>query len=137
MEYWKNWKEIPHMYLDIILSQYPKEYNIPTEVVISEPGVVSPKKGRYWHTEMYVDDDKMIFRYISYEDLRQRYEGKKFMGTSGYENVLVYELWSNGGEDGHVVFYPHGYIFGTIGEIEAFCDKEGYFCHTSKQRYYP
>ena len=136
MEHYKIWQDIPHKYLDIILGNTPKEFSLPTEVIVSEAKIVTPMKGRYWSTDLYVDDEEINFGYITYHDLYEKY-GKNFKGTSGYESVIIYELWSNDGEDGHVFFHHHGYVLGTMQEVSVFCDRKGYFCHISKNRYYP
>jgi len=73
----------------------PKTFDLPTEVVVSSPQLVSPLQGRYYEIDLYVRGDQLL----PYSELRQLPD---FNGTAYETQVFLYEVWTDCGDDGHV-----------------------------------
>jgi len=100
------------------------EFYLPTEVVVSEPKIVTPRVGRYYEIDLYVRDEKDLpiarhaegrkhfhsyrdyqcvdwdkqVKLIPYDELRQLGD---FHGTGREIQVCLYEIWGEFGSDGH------------------------------------
>ena len=130
MEIFRNPVDLPGKYRDVILNDHPSYvFYIPTQFVVREPQTVVPKMGRAFRLNLYLLDDPDAGPiYLSYDDLKYRIENRlkeKFKGTSGYDPVFITEMWSNGGEDGHVDYHKLGYLLGTVEEFKKYAEKEG------------
>jgi len=91
------------------------EHYLPTEVVVTEPKIVTPQVGRSYEIDLYVrwgddlsiSEDKWLSStplswedavLIPYDTLRTL---PTFEGTSKEIQVRLYEIWGEFGSDGH------------------------------------
>jgi len=103
-------------------SVFPKLLNclfiqvpLPTEVVVVETQVVTPKIARVYQTNLHL----YIGEVREYEDVyREQSEANPgqhvCFSSLGIKPVLVMEHWEDGGSDGHVEPYLIGYRFVTL-----------------------
>ena len=80
------------------------ELYLPTEMVIREPQVVTPRMARVYRTHRWILNDTVV----DYDTLL-RAEG--FRGTGYYKEVLLFEVWEDYGDDGHVGYLHVGYMY--------------------------
>jgi hypothetical protein len=80
------------------------DYCIPTEFVVYEPQIVTPKTARSYDTELYLLDSKLV----RYEELRLQ---PTFKGTYREVSITLVEVWVNRGSDGHVAWDQIGWRF--------------------------
>jgi hypothetical protein len=83
---------------------------VPTEVVVYELGQkIEPKMARLYWTDLYLLDGvpatyKQIVEHCKLHE-------KKFKGSGHYDQLLLVEVWSDYGSDGHVEYELRGYRF--------------------------
>lgn len=80
------------------------EYAIPTEYVIYEPQLVAPRLGRAFNTELYLKNHKPV----GYDELSA---DPSFVGTYREVSIVLVEVWTNRGSDGHVDWEQVGWRF--------------------------
>lgn len=90
---------------------------LPTEIVVRAPELVQPRRGRIFSTEMYLYGDKPVdSNWLSDHCSRL---GERFDGTASYEAVVLVEVYSNHGDDGHTNYELVGYRFVGEKALEA------------------
>ena len=95
--------ELPPEHVKVVLKCWKvKQFSLPTEVVVTETRIVTPRQGRMWPLDYY-DDGKLV----SYQELCKK---PRFEGTGHYKQAWLVEKWENDGDDGHVDFRLMGYV---------------------------
>jgi hypothetical protein len=93
---------------------YPRgqELWIPEETVVLAPRFVCPDQARAFRTGLYLFamSDSSVKQPTDIETIISAI-GDKFRGTSQFDEVLLVEVWSNSGDDGHTEWRHEGYRF--------------------------
>jgi len=79
-------------------------YSVPTQYVVYEPGLVTPRVARSHCTGMYLLDSKVV----DYESVRRN---PTFRGTAYETSIVMAEVWRDWGSDGHVEYGMLGWRF--------------------------
>ena len=77
-----------------------------TECVVNQARIVVPMFARVYSTDLYLHENKVL----NYNELVTA-AGAKFRGTSHHDNIQLWEVWEDGGLDGHVQYHLTGYVF--------------------------
>ena len=82
---------------------------LPTEHVISSPMICVPNAARAFRTGFYILGEDVV----SYNALVATYisRGEVFPGVSKFDVVILAEVWTDWGDDGHVEWRQEGYRF--------------------------
>ena len=92
---------------------------LPTELRVRRPELMQPGQGRIFETHLYLFDGEVV----DYNELRNRCEKRKprqrFEGTSAHESVVLVEVYSDHGDEGHINFELVGYRFVGTKALEA------------------
>ena len=83
-------------------------FDIPTPIVITEPGMYTPMQGRIFTTEYYWYNNQ-VCNYAQLMHLTTKIDGT-FKGTSNYPNIYIKEVYQDWGDDGHIEYTFKGYI---------------------------
>ena len=98
-------KILPNPPLDFIKNVAGTFY-LPTEVVVTEPGIVTPQVGRYYETDHYLRGTD-ILTYLQLCKL------PGFNGTRLETEIFLYEVWADYGSDGHTNYELRGWALVT------------------------
>lgn len=78
---------------------------LPTERVVLEPGIVTPRCARVYSTEWLVVDSTVM----TWRQAQQTIPG--YTGSGGYPAVNCWEVWIDTGMDGHTDYRLVGYVW--------------------------
>jgi len=82
----------------------PYTYDLPTQVVVAEPRIVTPKQARAFLTNRYVHDGEIV----DYDTLITIHDSK---GSDEFDRVFMVEVWVDGGSDGDIIYRLYGWQF--------------------------
>ena len=80
-------------------------FDVPLEIVVRGPGVVSPIQGRVFKTYHYDLGDGKFASYAT------ALRAPGFKGTYRLDHVYVVEYWEDRGSDGHIEYFLDGLRF--------------------------
>jgi len=90
---------------------------LPTEMVVSKPERVEPRRGRVFSTDMlFYKGEAVSSGWL--HDYKRR-QGESFEGTFNYEGVVLVEVYGDSGDDGHTDYNLVGYRFVGTKALEA------------------
>jgi len=89
------------------LGAYPREYSLPTEVVLHKAEFLIPQQGRSYPTPFFVFHGRIL----NYDQLAALpgWGAQNFYLT--YDHLEMAEVWSDEGEDGHIRYCLQGWRF--------------------------
>ena len=88
--------------------------NLPTEIVIDKPQYVIPQQARIYSTYLYWVDDRIM----DYKTLLNSKKAEGFKGISHYDSIVLVEIWSNYGDDGHTEYNFYGWRYVPVSRLE-------------------
>lgn len=95
-----------------LVNSYNQTFDIPTQIVITKPGVYVPEQGRCWPTHQWEYKGQIL----NYEELiKATAADGGFQGTANYPQIYLYEVWIDQGDDGHTAYRCVGYMY-VVGE---------------------
>lgn len=80
---------------------------LPTATEVTSPEIVVPFQSRVWGTERWLVDGKIL----DYSELNKLPD---FHGTCNYDEIYLYEYWTDEGSDGWSDYKHIGYIFSDL-----------------------
>ena len=90
-----------------------KIFYLPTEVVIREPQIAVPVEGRVYKVGLFLKNGSIM----TYEEI-SKLDG--FNGTYWEQELMLVEIYLNGGEDGHTRYVLEGYALMTFPQLNKY-----------------
>jgi len=109
----KLYHKYDEVHIELLRTGYYSHY-MPTEVVINEPKLVVPQSFREYRTELYLVNNTIH----DYGSLVKTPEWQKNSGTSNYDKVHLFEVYSDCGDDGHIHNLLSGWVFIDSNKIK-------------------
>ena len=84
-----------------------------TEFVISKPEHLIPAEARVYNTHLYWFEDKAV----DYDFLSKH--ARPFLGTSNHDSLMLVEVWTDYGDDGHTAYSLQGWMYVPYSRFNA------------------
>ena len=95
--------EHPNLPAELLAGYNMGFFFVPTELVVHEPGVVTPKQGRWWEVDLVLYCGTYLPRALA--------ETRPLWSQRGISvHAAVVELWEDWGDDGHTDYELSGYM---------------------------
>lgn len=95
-------------------------YYLPTEVVVTSPQFVVPRKIGLWGTDLFLVHGEIVDNY-EYSDMRK----KTGLSWDADHQLAMCEVYDDHGDDGHVYYRLMGYRFVTMPDLQVMSDQHG------------
>lgn len=109
MEIGRLYRVLDRSWTHHLLSPIVLRFWLPTEMVVLEPKIVTPREARAYRTFLYCDNgDALPYVELSARKARRR---ERTRGTAYEREIAMAEVWSDYGDDGHVEYTHIGWRF--------------------------
>ena len=111
MDIGRLYRSVESGWSGFLLSPIVLRFYLPTEAVILEPRIVTPREARAYRTFLYYDKgDALPYAELSARKVRR---GERTSGTAYEREIVMVEVWDDYGDDGHVEYTHVGWRFVT------------------------
>jgi hypothetical protein len=104
MQLGKLYTEIEPEWCKFLNGRRALTFYVPTETVVYAPRIVTPAEARAFHTGLYLRDGEAV----PYDEIAR---DPNFVGTYRETEIMLVEVWTDRGDDGHVFWVHTGWRF--------------------------